>query len=293
MNKKEITQIVESVTCRECGAIYGYEEHEDMVLKAVNALDAVINPVKETTADIIAKDLKLAKSLFYEKNKTVFDVVVYGYRKTCLDFSVEKYTKKNQQERIDLFETLFDSLCIVVPEDTKTLFDKAREEKDISYNSLTGFDFHNFDERAKAETAKDTYIHNTPLEYLIGGKTIKGKKDHCIKIHSVDNGYIRYSYEKVKPTPTAEKQEFKNDPSELSKIYTLPFFAQLDACDAYTPEEKQDIKQKFVTNFLTLETKIERDVHISTLAPLSACFIWVVSPEGDKFWRDIDININK
>jgi len=31
---KKIIEIISNVTCRECGAIYGYDEHDEMIKKA-------------------------------------------------------------------------------------------------------------------------------------------------------------------------------------------------------------------------------------------------------------------
>lgn len=42
--KDKLKEIIEKVTCRECAAIYGYEEHDKMIEEAVNQVVELFTP---------------------------------------------------------------------------------------------------------------------------------------------------------------------------------------------------------------------------------------------------------
>lgn len=89
MDKEKVIEIIKSVCCRECGAIYGYEEHDEMVEKAANKIigtnqKTTIESIIETYEDQIEIHTKISATL--KKQKRYHDWywqrgLVEGYRR--------------------------------------------------------------------------------------------------------------------------------------------------------------------------------------------------------------------
>jgi hypothetical protein len=54
MTREEIKSIIQEVTCRECGAIYGYDEHQEMINQATTKIMGGIDRVKNNRELLIA-----------------------------------------------------------------------------------------------------------------------------------------------------------------------------------------------------------------------------------------------